>query len=161
MPLEFSVKAYGVERISSRFRGTAKKAMNTRPAMQQVLRRLVEIERAIFDSQGNRGGGSWKALSPGWQKRKAQMGKDPRKLRMDGRLYRSLTSLQSSNMVRDIRNGELDFGSRLPYAARHQFGDSHIPARPYLKFTKRDVEEITLIIMAYLEESFGKAPTRL
>lgn len=155
MPLQFSIKAYGTERIAQKFRTSAKQATNSRPAMQQVLRRIVEIERAIFDSQGVRGGGSWKNLSPKWQARKAAAGLDSRKLRASGALFRSLTSLQSSNMIRDINNYSLEFGSRLPYAALHQFGSDRIPARPYLKFTRRDRDDFVDIVSKHLTTAFG------
>jgi phage gpG-like protein len=152
--VRMTIEAYGHKEVSHKFRRVGIQAMKPKPAMEKIIDRMIEIEKTTFDSQGHRGGGSWRALSPGWAARKAAMGRDARILRSTGALYRSLTSKQSSNMIRETEGFTIKFGSKLPYAARHQHGDDRIPQRKYIDFTRTDVQGFSRIVIRHITSPF-------
>jgi phage virion morphogenesis family len=78
----------------------------------------------------------------------------PKILVSTGDLRRSVTSREKDkNAIFYALKDRLIFGSKLPYAATHQFGDSrngrNIPARPYFGVTDKDREEIKRMMRDY------------
>ncbi len=62
--------------------------------------------------------------------RSAQLSSAPLLFRT-GRLHRSLTE-PGPEHIEELSEGQLLFGTRVPYAAGHQWGTVHLPARPVL-----------------------------
>lgn len=88
-------------------------------------------------------------------KNRGKMKKGPPKILVStGDLRRSVTSREKDkNAIFYALKDRLIFGSKLPYAATHQFGDSrngrNIPARPYFGVTDKDREEIKRMMRDY------------
>jgi hypothetical protein len=95
---------------------------------------MMRVTESNFNSQGRRGGGSWKPITLAWLRRKERMGKDLRIQFMDHDLFDSVTVLGAPSQIADIDDveGTIRLGSTLDYAATAQ---RH---RPYLRFTNAD-----------------------
>ena len=131
-------------------------AHNTKVIQMRLRGRVIAdlmlgIMGKVFDSQGRRGGGSWRRLTEEWLSRKREDGLDPRILHASGALRESVTRRGALDQIIDISNDGLLFGSQLPYAERMHYGDSHIPARPYInKFTEKDLRQMKQILGAHV-----------
>jgi phage virion morphogenesis protein len=135
-----------------RFRGMAARATNLLPVNERIADYLMNMIDQTFKSQGRRGGGSWKELTPDWKDRKAKQGKDLRILYYNGKLRLSLTQRENDNQILVVTNDEVSIGSTLPYARRHQKGDTkgNIPARPYIKILRTDRQNVSDMVAKYI-----------
>ena len=154
--MKFSVVIFGEEKVAAKFDRMAKDMEDARPAFEKVAEYLMEITETQFDSQGRRGGGSWKFLTPAWLRYKQLKGYDTRILHKFGILRRSVTRQHAEGQVLHIKKEEIEFGSELEYAARHQFGYAQTPARPYLKILRSDEKKITDIVAKHIMRAWRK-----
>jgi phage gpG-like protein len=134
------IKTFGMDHLLLSLRGKAFRMRNTRPVMEAIAEDMLRVEAAQFDSQGRRGGGSWKRDLPSTVERKLFGDRDPRIMHDRERLRISLTKRDSPDNVLEVTDNTIRFGTRVPYAATHQYGRGHIPARPIIKFLPRDRE---------------------
>lgn len=130
--MQFFVEMQGTKQVSTKFARMAQSASNFTPAWEAVLTRLFAIEASTFDSQGRRGGGSWKADSPEWLARKMRDGLDPRINHATLALRNSMTVRDAPGQILHITPQALYFGSDLPYAGVSQEN------RPFVKLTAGD-----------------------
>lgn len=140
----FTITAMGTERVQQRFNRMGASLIDAAPAFTTILELIYEIETAIFESQGRRGGGSWRRDSPAWLARKARQGLDPRVGFATQALFRSVTTPGDPGQVLEMTKSTLRFGSRLPYARAQQ---EH---RPFIKWTLRDKARMRDIIKDYI-----------
>jgi hypothetical protein len=105
---------------------------------------IFSIEKTVFNSQGRRGGGSWKQDSPDWLARKIRNGQDPRINHMTLALRRSVTEPGAPGQVLEVSPASLVVGSSLPQAAPSQRN------RPFIKFTVADRTAMRGVIREYL-----------
>jgi phage gpG-like protein len=133
------------------FRG-ADAAGNMRPALWAVREDMFRVIRMTFQSQGRRGGGSWKALDPATVAAKERRGLDPRILFGRHRLVNSFTQRGNVNMRSSITRHDIRLRSTLPYADVHQYGDEDrgIPARPFIRFLPTDRQRWVKMCETYL-----------
>lgn len=152
------ILVFGEQRVATKFSNMANALINTKPVMGQVANYIRASADKQFQSQGRSSGGSWKPLTTNWLKFKITHGFDPRILhkRGDHPLRASVTTGQGlrkgRNQILEVERYSLRFGSNLPYAATHQFGDSRrkIPARPFLIVGRKDAEAIRLLIREHI-----------
>ena len=123
--MTFGLEISGSETIEAAFRYTLQQASEA--ALRdagQTMRRNVALQ---FLTEG-------RAYATPWLPRKAR-GNDlsyrPLLFRT-GRLLGSLTDPDDPEHIEHVSDGELLFGTRVPYAAAHQRGTRHLPARPLL-----------------------------
>lgn len=145
-----SFHVVGAEATIRRLRGTGFRWGHTKPAMEEIAREMLRIEGALFDSQGRRGGGSWKRDEPQTIERKLFYDRDPRIMHDRLRLRNSLTHQDNHDNILDVTNDTIRFGSRVPYAAVHQEGKGGMPQRQIIKFTPRDERKFTEILMKHV-----------
>jgi len=116
----------------------SERVLNLEPVWRQIAKDLMELEVQIFATQGSVIGRPWAPLSPKTIKQKQRKGFPLEPLVRTGRLRASLTDETSNEMVLDIDNFGLTFGSaRLVdrgdwfLAPIHHFGAPrrNIPAR--------------------------------
>jgi phage virion morphogenesis protein len=159
--MQYTIQIIGVDHVIEVLRRTALNMRDARRGMSQIADYLMQITATQFDSQGRRGGGSWRRLTPEYQKRKAREGKDPRILHATGVLRKSVTKRRARGQILVINKDSLQFGSNIEYAAVHQRGGGRgIPARPYLKILPRDRTAIADILGGYIMEAWNrKSPT--
>jgi len=140
----FTIKALGAKQVATRFERMGFAAVSAKPAMETVAAMMMRIFSATFDSQGRRGGGSWKFDTTEWLTRKQRQGLDPRINHATLALRRSLTIPGAHGQVLDVTHTSVHLGSDLPYAATTQ---RH---RPVVKFRLRDKQEIRMVVRDYL-----------
>ena len=149
--MKFEVLIFGEQALATKFTRMGDDALDASPAFDNVAEYLFKITDTTFNSQGRRGGGSWRMLTPKWAKYKAKRGWDTRILHQFGNLRESVTRRGAKGQILDIRPQSLLFGSDLEYAARHQFGvPGKTPKREFVKVTKNDTMKIRDLIRDHL-----------
>lgn len=149
--MHLRIKAHHTDIIRKRLQGMEDRSFNAAPAFDEIAGMMMDIMGKVFDSQGRRGGGSWRKLTSDWLARKRHDGLDPRILHSTGALRESLTVRGADDQIVDISARNLVFGSQLPYAERQHYGDDHIPARPYVdRFTEKDVRRMKQVLAAHV-----------
>ena len=129
---EIHLKAYGFRNIEQKLFRVAENVDRPQRTFHHVAKMLGLIMEQRFESQGRRGGGSWKKISEQWKARKAESGLDTRILFATHRLKNSLTDADHPDNIMITRRKELVWGTEVPYAARQD------RERPFLKLTKAD-----------------------
>src|SRR5580765_5449497 len=100
-----------IDEITTRFSRMAGAVVNPTPAFVSVTELLFEIEDAIFNSQGRRGGGSWAQITEEWRTRKMLGGLDSRIGHATLALRESVTEPDAPGQILDMDNNTLSFGS--------------------------------------------------
>lgn len=95
--------------------------------MASICRRTVEIAQSTFGPGGQHRPQPWPPLSPKYQKRINYFG--PPKLILTGALQDSIKTGYVTETTGVVMAGD---GRSADYASAHQFGQSPVPARPYL-----------------------------
>jgi phage gpG-like protein len=148
--MKFEVLVFGEKKIATQFTRMGDDIINASPAFEDVADYLMKTTETTFNSEGRRGGGSWKALTAKWFTRKLRKGWDPRILHKFGDLRESVTRRGATGQILEITDTSLLFGSKLDYAARHQFGHRQTPERPFVKVTTVDSVKIRDMIRDHL-----------
>jgi phage gpG-like protein len=140
----FFVETQGTKEVATSFRRMGYAAAHAQPAFRTISLLIMEIMDRVFDSEGRRGGGSWKLDSVDWLERKMRMGLDPRINHATLALRDSVTVPGAEGQIMEITSNALYFGSDLPYAGVTQEN------RPFMKFMPQDRAEMRNIIRDYL-----------
>ena len=122
----------------------AKKTENLRPLMKNIAGIFAYSTEENFKEEGRPD--KWLDLAESTKKQRTKKRKWPGQiLQVEGKLAASINTFYD--------NDSAVIGSNLEYAAIHQLGGQagrnksvEIPARPYLKLTKNDYEEIMATI---------------
>ncbi len=110
-------------------------------AFKNIGEYLVQRTEERFDKEIGPGGVPWVELQPETRARK----RHSKILTETGRLRGSFNYQVSAD--------ELLFGTNVIYAAIHQFGGEHMPARPFLGFDEEDESRIYEIVLDHLIEA--------
>nr|DAK09406.1 MAG TPA: virion morphogenesis protein [Caudoviricetes sp.] len=135
--------------VESRLLDLAKRSENLRPLMKNIAGIFAYYTEENFKEQGRPD--KWIDLAESTKKQRTKTGHYPGQiLQVSGQLASSISTYYD--------NDSAVIGSNLVYAAIHQLGGQagrnksvEIPARPYLKLTDEDFEEIIASTMNYLE----------
>lgn len=111
------------------------------------LKDFEEQERDIFSKAAG-----WPSLSPRYSAWKALHYPGKPLLRASDRLYKSLTET-TSDSIRKATDKGAQFGSRVPYANRHNRGTGGMPKREFLRFS---LERITKALELWTMEQVTK-----
>lgn len=146
--------SHGFEHIERSYQAASGRARLLKPALELIGDDMIESTKIQFESGGRRGGGSWARASKEWQFEKLRSGLDPRPLFATHRLFGSLAHKGDPEMVLDIQPLSIRYGSQVPYADTHQFGDPErgIPARPFIHFLPGDIARWGRIIIMYITD---------
>lgn len=133
--------------VISNLHELAKKCENLRPLMKNIAGIFAYSTEENFKEQGRP---KWEDLKESTKKKRKKIKKWPGQiLQVEGILADSITT--------QYDNDSAVIGSNLDYAAIHQLGGKagtnkkvEIPARPYLKLTNDDFEEIINAVENYL-----------
>lgn len=133
---------------AARLAAVARAARDTQPVMYRIVRDMFRIEGILFQSQGRRGGGSWKRLKEDTIRKKGTTrilftrGADPsyKSLPGDDVLFQSVARPGAAYQDVKVFRNRIEFGTRRPHAASHQYGAprKNIPARPFIEFLATD-----------------------
>lgn len=146
----YYIEAVGTKLMETKFNRLGRSAVRARPAMRRVAMILFGIERATFNSQGRRGGGSWKNISSDWLNRKIREGLDPRILHARHLLRNSLSEPGAAHQQLLIGDTRVVLGTDLPYAARQN------RERPFAKITKKDELLMRAVVREHLMQAWRR-----
>ena len=130
----------GNKEVLTRLQELASRGENLRPLMKNIAGIMATATEDNFKDEGRPD--KWVDLSETTKKQRQKIGKYPGQiLQVSGQLASSVSTAYDDNSA--------VIGSNLTYAAIHQLGGqagknkkTTIPARPYLKLTDDDFEEI-------------------
>jgi len=156
---KIAVVQFGFPAAARNFRKLGDDAVyELKDVMEDIVDDITEVMETTFNSEGRRGGGSWKRPGVAWAIKKARTaGADQRIGHFTRRLRRSLTYRGDPEMLLNIdtRAGVIRFGSRVPYAAIQNQN------RPFLRFTQGDRERWASKVAKKLAMEFkGRARKR-
>lgn len=141
MPVTLKIEIDGVPQFNRAFNRVQEHIEDLRPVWEEVEPAFYAIEEQQFKSEGSKGGGAWKKLSPLYAKRKEKIYPGQPILQAKGTLYDSLTSKTANTTVIKEKQ-EFGIGTSLFYAMFHQRGTKKMPKRPPIDFgsdQKRDL----------------------
>lgn len=144
----YTIRAYNAKQVATRFERMGLAAVSAKPAMETISEEIMRIFGQIFESQGRRGGGSWKRDSAEWLLRKQRMNLDPRIGHASLALRRSLTIPGDAHQIKDVTDTSVHVGTDLPYAATEQLH------RPFVHFTVYDRMRMRMIVRNHLMRAF-------
>lgn len=135
--------------VLTRLQELASRGENLRPLMKNIAGIMSTATEDNFKDEGRPE--KWVDLSETTKKQRQKIGKYPGQiLQVSGQLASSVSTAYDDNSA--------VIGSNLAYAAIHQLGGqtgkntkTTIPARPYLKLTDDNIEEIFEEINNFLE----------
>ena len=135
--------------VLTRLQELASRGENLRPLMKNIAEIMATATEDNFKDEGRPD--KWVDLSETSKKQRQKIGKYPGQiLQVSGQLASSVSTAYDDNSA--------VIGSNLAYAAIHQLGGqagknkkTTIPARPYLKLTDDNFEEIFDEINKFLE----------
>lgn len=147
----YMMKALGIKQVNTKFERMSVAALDAKPAMETVADVMMRIFEQIFQSQGRRGGGSWRQDSVEWLARKQRTGLDPRIGHATLALRRAMSVRGDEHQRLEITPHTVNLGTDLPYAGTEQ---RH---RPFVKFTARDKLEMRQVVRDYLITAWRSA----
>ena len=152
--MEISVKTKGLKGLIGELKRDRAALRDLKPLWRDVGEYMVKSTVKRFDSEQAPDGTPWKPLSAARiaQRRKRHAkGKNKKRagqmkiLNDTGRQRRSVRYLATKDRA--------VVGTRLKYAATHQFGDAgrNIPARPFLGVTEADLAAVRRMMRKHVE----------
>jgi phage gpG-like protein len=124
-----------------------------RPVWADIRNFLMQVMREQFDTEGARAA-KWQPLSKTYAAWKSRNYPGKTILRRTDRLFNSLTTLGAPDQVFESDKLSMIFGTRVPYAAKHQLGEGRVPQRRILSLTVKD----RLAIRNLVREHIAKGP---
>lgn len=148
---EYVVRSQGAKQVAVKFTRMGEAAVAARPAMEAVAILMMKALGMTFESQGRRGGGSWKRDTPEWLTRKLRNHLDPRIGHATLALRNSVSIPGAPHQDLLVTDTLVHLSSDLPYARTEQ---RH---RPFVKFTIYDRMRMRDIIRDHLMTAFHAA----
>jgi phage gpG-like protein len=145
---QLGIEATGDRLAAERLLQVGERAADVRPVrplLDPIFRRDEEARFAV-DGPG------WPPLKAATVALKQAQGWDARILRRTGELEKALTSPGAGVEVgMTSRRDELVFGTDVPYARFHQYGQG-VPRRPVIDLRPATVEEMSEVVQGYVVE---------
>lgn len=132
-------------------KGLEQSLQNFQPAWPRVEGVIINMLKKRFQSEGAYPQEQWAPLSPSYAKWKRSHYGNKGMLRLQDRLYGSLTEVDHSEHV--FRSGPdwMETGTATPHGIYHQRGTSTMPQRKiFTEISKAEGENITDVILAYI-----------
>ena len=137
-------EVHGEKKAALDLRALGVRASDVRPASRKLFRIFEGAETAQFASHRD-----WPPLADATLESKAAAGYPAEILVRTGALRASLTKPRDSEAVREPHAGELEFGTRLPYA-HFALGTERQPKRLLIKLRRSDEREIAKTLGTYI-----------
>lgn len=109
----------------------ARRMSDQKPALFGIVDLLIEAHQSRFQGRGVR----WRKPSEITQRIDAQLGRDPRPLRLTGNLAQSLTQRGHPDQIVRFTPTSVTFGTRAPSAYLHHKGKG-VPRRTVVGLTR-------------------------
>jgi phage gpG-like protein len=160
----FSFVTQGTRHAELTLQEIGGRALNARPAFEEIYLTALDIIDENFDTEGGRGGQEqWAALTLSTIIWKQKRGLDPRILRATGELHESMTTYRHPLQYSRIERSKIVLAPRLLRGKLHQkgygvpyahgfsgFGVSEVPARPFVRFTDSDAKAFAREILRFV-----------
>ena len=147
----FATPGHDGKTVAFRFQRMGAAAVRAKPAMEAIAAVMFRAYGMTFESQGRRGGGSWKRDSVEWLERKMRNNLDPRIGHATLALRRSMSVPGAAHQSLEIGNTFVHLSTDLPYAAVEQ------RERPFLRLLPGDKLAMRNIVRDYLLGTFRAA----
>lgn len=157
MAWQFTFTVDGVPQVSRAFNRVTDHISDLREVWDEVQVEFYKIEEEQFKSEGAKGNGKWKALTPAYAKRKAKLYPGKPILQATGRLYEAMTSETADSAVVKTKD-EFGIGSTLPYMVYHHRGTSKMAKRPVVDFSTDQRRRIQKSVQKGLLEILRRDP---
>jgi len=156
------IKVKGADKVLQKFKAMLDLTQNLQPVFQKIkgdestdwsIRGSLSY---AFKNEISPDDNAWDDLSPLYKKYKDKyFSPDLTILLRSGNLFESLV-YGNSFTVDMMTNTKFVYGTALPYARTHQFGDSdkNVPKRPFMGFRRNQTQRINLEIRKYLLEAY-------
>lgn len=128
------------------------RADNLKPVLEIIAGRMMDHERTLFETAGASVGRPWRALEPGTIKIKQAKG-DPfpeRPLSSTLNLMQSLTVRGHPDMILEVTDSFIRYGTKVPYSGFHATGTKDMPERRPIMFTAGNAQEYYRAVQKYL-----------
>lgn len=130
------------------------KLADLRPFFEGPADELVRaMWKEMFATEGKSIGHAWAELAPRTLKAKARANRENMGvLQFSRSLYQSLVSRSDAEGVKVVDKRSATFGTRVPYARRHQLGGGHLPQRRLVPEELPDAveQDLRTKLVAYL-----------
>jgi hypothetical protein len=150
--LEFDVPIERGENLAYYIETTGERAEKLEPVLWDVLGKIMDREKRMFETRGATSGVYWAPLKGKTVKRKIALGVphplDP--LRRFGKLEESLTKYPAPNQVVQVDDKGLLFASTVQSAAYHATGTSRMPERAPLIIPAKHAQEYVDMINDFI-----------
>ena len=132
-----------------------------RPVWWRMRDNFSAGQKKHFKSEGSATGAKFQALSAKYAawKRKHYPGKPI--LQRTGALYRSLTNVRAKGAIYRALPMSLIIGTKISYAAYHQFGGGALPRRPVVRLTEKQKKLFMKFLQEHLFKELGGFGPRL
>jgi phage gpG-like protein len=147
----FATPGHDGKTVAFKFQRMGEAAVRARPAMEVIAGIMLRAYGMTFESQGRRGGGSWKRDSVEWLERKQRMNLDLRIGHATGALRRAMSVPGAAHQKLEIGNTFVHLSTDIPYAATEQ---RH---RPFLRLLPGDKLQMRHAVRDYLIGTFKAA----
>ena len=155
MPPRFSISIDGKAEFDRTFIRVKEEFNDLTPEWEAAFDAFQTIEAQQFDSEGGAGAsGKWKELSPDYKSWKELYYPGAPILERTGRLVESLTAT-TADTIKEIRPKSAEFGTKVPYAIKHQRGIG-VPKREIISFSEKQKTFMTKEIQKVLIERVRK-----
>lgn len=128
MQVDINVRAEEAQRLVSRL---TNRMADNRPALHGIVDLLLEAQQDRFQGRGIR----WRRLSEETVRLDRQQGRDPRPLRLTGRLMESLTKRGAPGQIVRFTPTSVTFGTNVFTAQFHHKGKG-VPRRTVVGLTR-------------------------
>lgn len=135
-----TIKQKGLDEVKAYFDNVKLRMKNLDPPLKQGGILMLRSAETNFRFAGRP---TWKPLAQSTLIWKLRNGYSPLPLTRSGDLRKSITFRVNRKI--------LFVGTSIPYAAVHQLGGRHVPARPFLIFQDKDIERINQLIFEHIE----------
>jgi len=133
---ELNVTMHGQRAFNMGLAGIIKKVEDLTPVWESLTKSLESNMESQYAQSGQHDGFSrWQALSEDYAEWKKIKYGDLPILTLTGRLRGSLNQSRNSDAVREIEPQKMKYGTKVEYAAAHQYGyaPNNLPPRPYMR----------------------------
>jgi len=155
MPLVLNIEDYGTPMIvAEHMDESAMASLDLSEPIYRILLDIMRIERVQFESEGRRGGGSWKKLAPSTITKKGH----GMILRDKDELINSVTEPGAPHQILEVYPEGFAFGTTRDWAEVHQYGSDRVPRRPFLRFLPSDAAKWSRWLGDHITNSF-REPT--
>lgn len=147
--IKFNVKSAFALQLRKYFQEYKDRLVKLKTFNEAVLEYFYLIEERIFNSQGSfEGRRVWKDNNQKYLQWKYRLTGQTQVMVLTGRLFKSLTERGSEN-IGWASDKSVGFGTTVPYASIHQYGEEGLPERKVYSLSQKDFERIGDALKAY------------